>query len=72
MVFTPTVASSYLHHIQIRLGCQGHVHELGSRSSWCGALRFGSFGQGRRNRQANGRDCELDNYLVFPALAHLS
>ena len=59
------------HMIQIRLGCQGHVHELGSWPGWCGALRLGSFGQGRGDRQANGRDCKLQAYLASTILAHL-
>ena len=32
---------------KVRLGCQGHVHELGSRSGWCRAFRLWPSCQGR-------------------------
>ena len=58
--------------MQICLGRQGHVHELGSWPSRCGALRFGSFGQGRRDRQADRRDRKLNIYLASAILTQLS
>jgi hypothetical protein len=42
---------------QVRLWCQGHVHELGGRPGRCCAVRFRSIGQGGRDRQAYRRDC---------------
>jgi hypothetical protein len=57
---TPPKYIKLISNSQVRLRRQGHVHELGGWPGRCCAVRFRSIGQGRRDRQAYGRNCTLN------------